>query len=122
MGGANSGGTAKTGGSGAAGGTSGGTTGSGGTSGGGATTVTGLPAASAVLASMHSANDWFMNKHPDPGADIVTDKTRSSNLWTRATYYEGLMAALQRGTRRDQEDELPRLRRELGHLAFLGPV
>ena len=92
MGGANSGGTAKTGGSGAAGGTSGGTTGSGGTSGGGATTVTGLPAASAVLASMHSANDWFMNKHPDPGADIVTDKTRSSNLWTRATYYEGLMA------------------------------
>ena len=92
MGGANSGGTAKTGGSGAAGGTSGGTTGSGGTSGGGATTVTGLPAASAVLASMHSANDWFMNKHPDPGADIVTDKTRSSNLWTRATYYEGLLA------------------------------
>jgi rhamnogalacturonyl hydrolase YesR len=32
-----------------------------------------------------------MTRHPDPGADIVTDKTRPSNLWTRATYYEGLM-------------------------------
>jgi rhamnogalacturonyl hydrolase YesR len=62
------------------------------TSAGGTPTVTGLPAQSAVLASMRSANDWFMKKYTDPGADIVTDKTRSSNLWTRATYYEGLLA------------------------------
>jgi rhamnogalacturonyl hydrolase YesR len=41
---------------------------------------------------MRSANDWFMNKHTDPGAAIVTDKSRPSNLWTRATYHEGLNA------------------------------
>jgi rhamnogalacturonyl hydrolase YesR len=62
------------------------------TSAGGTPTVTGLPAKSAVLASMRSANDWFMNKHPDPGAAIVTDQSRPSTLWTRATYYEGLLA------------------------------
>ena len=33
-----------------------------------------------------------MAKYPDPGANIVTDKSRPSNLWTRAAYYEGLMA------------------------------
>jgi len=62
------------------------------TSAGGTPTVTGLPAQSAVLASMRSANDWFMKKYPDPGAIISTDKDRASNLWTRATYYEGLLA------------------------------
>lgn len=44
-----------------------------------------------ILQKMELANDYFMTKWPDPGADIVTDKTRPSNLWTRATYYEGLM-------------------------------
>jgi unsaturated rhamnogalacturonyl hydrolase len=33
-----------------------------------------------------------MEKGPDPGADLVSDKVRPSNIWTRATYYEGLMA------------------------------
>jgi len=41
---------------------------------------------------MHQTNDYFMGKWPDPGKDIVTDKTRPSNLWTRGVYYEGLMA------------------------------
>ena len=45
-----------------------------------------------VLEKMTLANDYFMNKWPDPTIDIVTDKTRPSNIWTRATYYEGLMA------------------------------
>ena len=45
-----------------------------------------------ILEAMQLANDYFMAKWPDPGTDIVTDKTRPSNLWTRATYYEGLMA------------------------------
>lgn len=45
-----------------------------------------------VLKQMELANDYFMDKWPDPGEDIVTDKTRPSNLWTRAAYYEGLMA------------------------------
>jgi rhamnogalacturonyl hydrolase YesR len=91
------GGTTRTGGSTATGGSSGGTSSAGGStatggSAGGSTTVAGLPSRATVLASMQSANDWFMKKYPDPGADIVTDKTRASNLWTRATYFEGLMA------------------------------
>ncbi|MGK9367900.1 glycoside hydrolase family 88 protein [Melioribacter sp. Ez-97] len=45
-----------------------------------------------VLEKMLLANEYFMKKWPDPGADIVTDKRRPSNIWTRATYYEGLMA------------------------------
>ena len=96
---AGAGGTTSSGGTTGAGGTTstGGTTAAGGTTDAGGTTSTGgatspgLPTRAAVLASMHSANDWFMAKHPDPGAAIVTDKTRASNLWTRATYYEGLM-------------------------------
>ena len=81
-----SGGTTTPGGSTAAGGSSGGATSS-----GAVVTVTGLPTGAAVLAAMQRANDWFMNKYPDPTADIVTNKTRPSNLWTRAAYYEGLM-------------------------------
>lgn len=50
-----------------------------------------LPGKAEILYKMELANDYFMNKWPDPGVDIVTDKTRPSNLWTRATYYEGLM-------------------------------
>ncbi|MBN1925949.1 MAG: glycoside hydrolase family 88 protein [Prolixibacteraceae bacterium] len=50
-----------------------------------------LPEASVILSKMELANNYFMAKWPDPGKDIVTDKTRPSNLWTRATYYEGLM-------------------------------
>lgn len=45
-----------------------------------------------VIQQMERANNYFMAKWPDPGLDIVTDKTRPSNLWTRAAYYEGLMA------------------------------
>jgi rhamnogalacturonyl hydrolase YesR len=51
-----------------------------------------LPAPEQILTNMTLANTYFMNKWPDPGADIVTDRTRPSNLWTRSTYYEGLMA------------------------------
>ncbi|MBN1185534.1 MAG: glycoside hydrolase family 88 protein [Bacteroidales bacterium] len=51
-----------------------------------------LPPKDTVLKQMMIANQYFMDKWPDPGEDIVTDKVRPSNLWTRATYYEGLMA------------------------------
>ncbi len=51
-----------------------------------------LSSKQAVLEQMGRANQYFMDKWPDPGADIVTDRVRPSNLWTRATYYEGLMA------------------------------
>lgn len=51
-----------------------------------------LPAKKEVMNKMVLANAYFMQKWPDPGVPIVTDKTRPSNIWTRAVYYEGLMA------------------------------
>ena len=45
-----------------------------------------------VLKKMTLANNYFMQKHPDPGAPIVGDKVRPGNIWTRASYFEGLMA------------------------------
>jgi len=54
-----------------------------------------LPSKEAVLAQMELTNAYFMNKWPDPGKQIVNDKTRASNIWTRAVYYEGLMALYQ---------------------------
>ncbi|HER08859.1 MAG TPA: T9SS type A sorting domain-containing protein [Bacteroides sp.] len=51
-----------------------------------------LPSKDTMMKQMVTANQYFMDKWPDPGEDIVTDKVRPSNLWTRATYYEGLMA------------------------------
>ena len=33
-----------------------------------------------------------MNKWPDAGKSIVTNRERPSNIWTRGVYYEGLMA------------------------------
>jgi rhamnogalacturonyl hydrolase YesR len=45
-----------------------------------------------VLRKMILANDYFMNKWPDPGKSIITNRERPSNIWTRAVYYEGLMA------------------------------
>jgi rhamnogalacturonyl hydrolase YesR len=54
--------------------------------------VSGEHAAQTIIDTMRIANDYFMAKWPNPGANIVTDKIRPSNIWTRATYYEGLMA------------------------------
>jgi len=51
-----------------------------------------LPATSAILAPMRLVNGHFMQEWPDPGKAIVTDHARPSNIWTRAVYYEGLMA------------------------------
>ncbi|QIP11776.1 glycoside hydrolase family 88 protein [Spirosoma aureum] len=50
-----------------------------------------LPEKKEILAKMTLANDYFMKKWPDTGKEIVTNKTRPSNIWTRAVYYEGLM-------------------------------
>lgn len=50
------------------------------------------PTQAEVLNDMLKANAYFMNLWPDPTAPIVhTDRTRPSNLWTRGTYFEGLM-------------------------------
>jgi rhamnogalacturonyl hydrolase YesR len=69
---------------------SGGATGTGGLSGTGGADA--LPTRAAIVNAMRLANDYFMAKWPDPGVPIVTDKSRASNIWTRAVYYEGLLA------------------------------
>ncbi len=45
-----------------------------------------------ILKVMEHANHYFMQKWPDPGKPIFTNIERPSNIWTRAVYYEGLMA------------------------------
>ena len=54
-----------------------------------------LPKKNDVLSIMGKANAYFMNKWPDPVKEIfVQSKNRTwpSHIWTRAVYYEGLMA------------------------------
>lgn len=51
-----------------------------------------LPQTDSILANLRLANSYFMEKWPDTGKRIVTNKSRSSSIWTRAVYYEGLMA------------------------------
>jgi rhamnogalacturonyl hydrolase YesR len=51
-----------------------------------------LPSKKEVLKSMRLTNAYFMNKWPDAGKTIITNKERKSTIWTRAVYYEGLMA------------------------------
>lgn len=52
-----------------------------------------IPSKASVLEVMQRANNYFMKKWPDPGAPTFGGgKERSSNLWTRGVYYEGLMA------------------------------
>ena len=45
-----------------------------------------------VLALTRKANDYFMNKYEDPTVPTNWKRVRPSSLWTRAVYYEGLMA------------------------------
>ncbi len=45
-----------------------------------------------VLKTLRLTNQYFMNKWPDAGKTIFTNIERPSNIWTRAVYYEGLMA------------------------------
>ena len=45
-----------------------------------------------VVKQLRLANDYFMQKWPDPGKNIITNKERRGNIWTRGVYYEGLMA------------------------------
>jgi unsaturated rhamnogalacturonyl hydrolase len=51
-----------------------------------------IPEKQQVLKKMRLTNDYFMEKWPDPGKSIVTNRERPSNIWTRGVYYEGLMA------------------------------
>src|SRR6476659_2081670 len=51
-----------------------------------------LPPKHEILSTLQLTNAYFMNTWPDPGKSIVTNRERPSNIWTRAVYYEGLMA------------------------------
>jgi unsaturated rhamnogalacturonyl hydrolase len=53
------------------------------------------PSKKEVLKSLELTNAYFMNKWPDAGKSIITNKERPSNIWTRAVYYEGLMSLYQ---------------------------
>lgn len=50
------------------------------------------PTAESVLAAARTANDYFMRLWPDPTTATFVKRERSSSLWTRGVYYEGLMA------------------------------
>jgi unsaturated rhamnogalacturonyl hydrolase len=45
-----------------------------------------------TMEAMTIANKYFMDKWPDVGKTIITERERPSNIWTRSVYYEGLMA------------------------------
>ena len=51
-----------------------------------------LPSKKDVMDKMVLTNAYFMQKWPDTGKSIITNRERPSNIWTRAVYYEGLMA------------------------------
>ena len=45
-----------------------------------------------VLLAAQKTNDYFMSRYSDPTQPTFVKRMRESNLWTRAVYYEGLMA------------------------------
>ena len=49
-------------------------------------------AQSEMLHAARQANDYFMNKYANPTLATNVGRIRPSSLWTRAVYYEGLMA------------------------------
>ena len=57
-----------------------------------ATTLSAQNAAQQVLSTTQKVNDYFTAKYADPTLPTNVKKVRPSNLWTRAVYYEGLMA------------------------------
>jgi unsaturated rhamnogalacturonyl hydrolase len=57
-----------------------------------ATSAQKIPSKKKILKTLRLTNQYFMNKWPDAGKSIFTNIERPSNIWTRAVYYEGLMA------------------------------
>ncbi len=51
-----------------------------------------MPDKEETLQILQKVNDQFMKKWPDAGMPTFVKRMRPSNLWTRAVYYEGLMA------------------------------
>jgi unsaturated rhamnogalacturonyl hydrolase len=53
------------------------------------------PSQESIVKAMSTANDYFMNKFPDPGKDLIQppkDIVWKSNIWTWGTYATGAMA------------------------------
>ena len=44
-----------------------------------------------ILKILRKVNHYFISKNPDPTIPTYVGKERTSNLWTRGVYYEGLM-------------------------------
>lgn len=44
-----------------------------------------------MLGTARRVNNYFVSQNPDPTKPTFVRRERSSNLWTRAVYYEGLM-------------------------------
>lgn len=55
-------------------------------------TVTAQTNADDVLGTVRKVNNYFMAKYADPTIPTNVKRVRPSSLWTRAVYYEGLMA------------------------------
>jgi len=54
-----------------------------------------IPSPEDVFAAMETANNYFMEKFPDDSKDLVQPPNGivwKSNIWTRGTYYTGLMS------------------------------
>ena len=51
-----------------------------------------IPSKKKIIKVLRLTNQYFMDKWPDAGKPIFTNIERPSNIWTRAVYYEGLMA------------------------------
>ena len=51
-----------------------------------------LSAQVSPLDAARKTNDYFMQKYADPTVPTNVKRVRPSSLWTRAVYYEGLMA------------------------------
>ena len=55
-------------------------------------TMTAQTTADDVIGTARRVNNYFMAKYSDPTIPTNVKKVRPSSLWTRAVYYEGLMA------------------------------
>ncbi len=56
------------------------------------------PSKEEIIKAMTTANDYFMNKYPDPGQDLLQlpeNIVWKSNIWTWGTYATGAMAFYQ---------------------------
>jgi unsaturated rhamnogalacturonyl hydrolase len=51
-----------------------------------------MPSRAQILSDMALANTYFTNKWPTPGCSSCLPGNRPSNIWTRGTYFEGVLA------------------------------